>query len=132
MSYRSINKKIAEALGLAPFENRNRLGKPSPNGDYLWYKSCEGGGAYCWTPIPDFYHDLNAMHKVEMSLLKDDLYHYHNELHDLTDEDCMDMGSVHQPEAGMYPELVSAKASQRAEAFLKFRNLWEEKDEQVS
>jgi hypothetical protein len=38
----------------------------------------------------------------------------------------MEMCYIESPEAGMYPDLFCATAAQRAEAFLKTINKWED------
>ena len=108
MTLEQMRIKIAEACGWK----------------YLWETECEGwrgnppdgsGDA----PIPDPY-DLNACHEMEKVLTPEQLAVYGNLLDDITrPKNTMEMSYVHNPEAGMYPELFRATATQRCEAFLK-------------
>ena len=87
----------------------------------------EGVGYLPMTNAPDYLDDLNAIHKAEKVLTKTELYAYGNILDDITrPKGIMEMVYVHNPEAGMYPELYRATAAQRAEAFLRTLKLWEE------
>lgn len=67
--------------------------------------------------LPDFLHDLNAMHDVEewMSFGSNPLPLYAEHIRRL----------VGNPTGWSY-KMMMATASQRAEAFLKSYNLWEE------
>ena len=64
-----------------------------------------------WHPLPDFLHDLNAMHEAEKVLTNEQLEVYCNILH--------------KPNHGVY-WAIHATASQRAEAFLRTIGKWEE------
>jgi hypothetical protein len=75
--------------------------------------------------LPDYLNDLNAMHEAEKMLTEEQLYIYGNQLDRITlPKTKMTMCYIHGPEAGMYPELFRATATQRAEAFLKTLNPW--------
>ena len=64
-----------------------------------------------WHPLPDFLHDLNAMHEAEKVLTNEQLEVYCNILH--------------KPNHGVY-WAIHATAAQRAEAFLRTIGKWEE------
>ena len=59
--------------------------------------------------LPDYLHNLNAMHEATQSLKKDQLRWYRNRLIELT---------------GTF-EAIDATAAQRAEAFLRTIGKWE-------
>jgi len=91
-----INEAIAKALGWKP-DNRG-LGWLSPNG--------------CYTEPPDYCADLNSMHEAEKVLNSDDIFEtYYLALYETT-------------QSTRWP--VCATARQRAEAFLRTLNKWEE------
>lgn len=116
---------IAEACGMiGPFDDR-------------WIKEYEkeGGDAYGFTGfengelvfVRDYLNDLNAMHQAEKALTDEQFFSYGEHLDKITlPEDKMQMCYVACPEVGMYRELICATAAQRAEAFLKTLNLWED------
>lgn len=110
MTDEEINKAIAEACGWKLLAN-NR-----------WTKPC---GIYA--DLPNYAADLNAMHEAEKVLTEEQFYEYGANLDKITlPKNKMEMCYVHCPEAGMYRELVCATATQRAEAFLKTLDLWEQ------
>jgi len=68
--------------------------------------------------VPDYLNDLNAMHEVEKVLSLDDKLNF-----------VMYLGGLCQntdPRVGSWPNVAFATASQRAEAFLKTINKWED------
>lgn len=73
-------------------------------------------------PIPDYVHDLNAMHEAEKVLLTTERYDYYK----------WAIAKVVYPEvidldiSMLSTEVVCATARQRAEAFLRTLNLWKE------
>jgi len=109
--------KIAEACDLfriMPLRRTTRKGKPDPNGVRLWYCEEHHGGAATYAEVPNYPNDLNAMHEAEIS------YIITNGLWD---------DYVGHLKAIMYQGerfWGQATAKQRAEAFLKTLNLWEE------
>ena len=111
MTLEQIRIKIAEARGWTRV-----------TGSYLdVYKTPTGigprGGDIVKLPDP---YDLNECHEMEESLTLEQLAVYGNLLDDITrPKNTMQMLYVHNPEAGMYPELFRATAAQRCEAFLK-------------
>jgi hypothetical protein len=68
------------------------------------------GGA--WNDPPDYLNDLNAMHEAEMTLANDPKFHAYEASLDKV--------------VPMSQRWIFATAAQRAEAFLKALNLWEE------
>ncbi len=110
MTNEQINIAIAKACGWTDTKIVNDGGK-------LMYGQTE---------VPDYRNDLNAMHEAEKALDDDHLYIYGNILDYITRKAKIPMSYVHKPEAGMYPELFRATARQRAEAFLKTINKWED------
>jgi hypothetical protein len=95
--------KIAEAVGWKKLKDFSDSGWPllltppeKPN--KKWYLEA----------IPDYLNDLNAMHKAEEMLGATQMHHYGQWLQNV------------------YGPIYRATAEQRAEAFLKTLNLWEE------
>ena len=75
-----------------------------------------GGGGF--NEVPDYPHDLNAMHEAENALTLEEHSYYRENL-------AMVVGFTDiSPNGGR--AYVSATAAQRAEAFLKTLGLWEE------
>jgi len=111
MTDEQINIAIAEACGWKKLSEYNGAWGRDLQRTYL---------------LPDYCNDLNAMHEAEKTLDDDHLYIYGNILDYITRKVKMPMSYVHKPEAGMYPELFRATARQRAEAFLKTINKWED------
>lgn len=72
---------------------------------------------------PNYTGDLNACLEMELGLSKEDHYYYSNLLCKLTNPDRAEMACVINPEAGMYPSLVSATAEQRADTFIAYFKL---------
>jgi len=90
---------IAKACGWSCFEP-----------DTIQYTAKRSDGK--WGEIPDYPNDLNAMHEAEKMLTPFQWSYY---LDFLTD-----------PYAPDWQAAVHATAAQRAKAFLKTLNLWEE------
>lgn len=105
--------KIAEACGLfkiAPLKRTNRKGKDDPFGVCLWYCDSDHGGVKEYAKIPNYPEDLNAMHIAEQSLCS--IQHWiHFEKY------LAELGTKF---------IWHATAAQRAEAFLRTLDLWEE------
>lgn len=72
-------------------------------------------------PIPDYLHDLNAMHEAEKWLTEKHVVWYLQKLSQVR---------LRQGESGMIAcmidRLAFATAAQRAEAFLRTKGLWKE------
>jgi len=100
MTNEQINIAIAEACGWKYVNNETH----APDGSFWWSKELE---------IPDYCNDLNAMHEAEKTLT-------YAQGGDMT------LWIQRMTCAGYGPQLF-ATAAQRAEAFLKTINKWEEK-----
>ena len=100
MTNEQINAAIAEACGWTNVTAMHRSGR-APNADYVGYEF-----------IPNYTHDLNAMHEAEKYLDTDELFRgYYLALYDVT-------------QSTRWP--IHATARQRAEAFLRTLGKWEE------
>lgn len=78
-------------------------------------------GCRTYTELPDFLHDLNAMHDAEKMLTHDQMIDYSQQVGKLV--------TSHLPAsraAWMDFSLMNTTASQRAEAFLRTIGKWEE------
>jgi hypothetical protein len=100
--------KIAEACGWTDFNNAKHEGAIQYGRKPL---SCSDS----WI-VPDYLNDLNAMHIAEMILTRIQRLFYQVNLIKLQKADLV---------AGSW-DLIHATAAQRAEAFLRTLNLWEE------
>ena len=102
--------KIAEACGWTP----------TPTGWWTMHPSGIPTGEYpAFTDPPDYLNDLNAMHEAEKTLIFSKRQKYKIKLQLVASNrirNCMVCMN----------ELIFATASQRAEAFLRTLNLWEE------
>jgi len=85
-----------------------------------WWNDPQG---FSYSSVPNYTGDLNACYRMEQSLSEEDHYYYSNLLCELANPDCMEMAYVANPEAGMYPGLVSATAEQRTGAFIAYLKL---------
>jgi hypothetical protein len=103
MTDEKINIAIAEACGWTGFN-------PDNIPDCLQYTARSPSGK--WGLIPDYCNDLNAMHEAEKVFTTALYCRYINELCDLTIKGNNSM--------------YMATARQRAEAFLRTINKWEE------
>lgn len=109
---------IAEACGLfriAPLRRTTRKGKECPDGVLLWYCEEHHGGCGTYARLHDYLNDLNAMHEAEMWMFE-------------TYETMEGAGRL-----SLYTKLLRrlehplfATAAQRAEAFLRTLNLWDD------
>jgi hypothetical protein len=100
---------IAEACGIVgPFDNRWIKEYEEEGGDSHGFTGFEKGELVF---IPDYLHDLNAMHEAENVLMQADLIFEYG-MHITTDHH--------------YEHLLRATAAQRAEAFLRTIGKWEE------
>jgi hypothetical protein len=111
--------KIAEVCGLfriMPLRRTTRKGKPDPNGVRLWYCEEHHGGAATYAEVPNYPKDLNAMHESEKTLSENDRQKYLDILADAPRND----------RYLTWADSVFATAAQKAEAFLRTINLWEE------
>jgi len=86
-----------------------------PRNFHRWKK---GGIVYYIDDLPDFLHDLNAMHEAEKSLSGINYEQYMLHVQRLVDP----RGTCHG--AMVAWRVMRATAAQRAEAFLRTLNLW--------
>lgn len=123
MSPESQRIAIAQALGLdklGPFRYASRRGNLLPEdstGPRLFYISSSKGGWNEYDDVPDYLSDLNAMHEAEKQLTSGQWVDYKYELATASGATIEGMRN-----------LISATASQRAEAFLRTLNLWNENE----
>ena len=108
---------IAKACGWKTFEDSENY--PSPK---VW--TDPGGRARCWSDIPDYLNDLNAMHEAEKTLTPDQQDGYQNGLGNLVAGQPFETYN-HWSNVGC-AFVCHATAPQRAEAFLKTLGLWTE------
>ena len=102
MTDEQINISIAKACGWK-YENNETH---APDGSFWWSKELE---------IPDYCNDLNAMHEAEKSL---------NQIQARAYSDFLGQSEQDGTWAGCH--CFHQTAAQRAEAFLKNINKWEE------
>ena len=95
---------IAEACGYT-YHGEATYGGSQKNGWWL-------GDKYCFHGIPDYLSDLNAMHEAEKALNAEQWMQYLDRLGIITD--------------GRLRSYTHATAAQRAEAFLRTLNLWDD------
>lgn len=124
MTHDEINIAIAEACGLfkiEPLRRTTRKGKLDPNGVVLWYCEEHHGGAATYARIPNYCHDLNAMHEAEKLLeTADQQNRYYAEIANIT------WCNLETGNRQVVFNQLTATAHQRAEAFLRTLNLWTE------
>jgi len=103
---------IAEACGWKPMECRNCRPKPC---------SCDTDKPNHNSP-PNYLNDLNAMHEAEQTLWEKDW----TSRQDFVDNLARILSPIHgyRKQSGL--DLLDATAAQRAEAFLRTINKWEE------
>lgn len=108
--------KIAEACGYLDIHRCTRNMKARPDGVCLC--GTKDGPSINYPRdyefIPDYLNDLNAMHEAERALAEDQLREYSDWL------------LVIVVAAGKPSGWFNATAEQRAEAFLRTLNLWED------
>ena len=97
---------------MKPEEQRIAIAEACGLGDYG--TRMNGWDAADIAAIPDYLHDLNAMHEAENTLLKNDALLWHKYA------SFLDSDYINQPYT------VGATAAQRAEALLRTLNLWKE------
>lgn len=124
MSPQKINEAIAEKCGwVEAFPLGGSPHKRTRDGGILlpYYWIHEPSGKRAQT-VPDYVGDLNAMHEAEKALFEnEEPERYREQLNKACgygrawkDSECC-------------PAIVHATSAQRAEAFLRTLNLWEEK-----
>lgn len=75
-----------------------------------------------WHWIPDYLNDLNAMHEAEKVLTEDQ----GGEFEEILERICQDQLELDGTNHWLRFRVAHATAAQRAEAFLKTLNLWED------
>lgn len=109
---------IAEACGW------ERVSLPGMLLQYrLWkHRDADGEDHKNWktnSQLPDYLNDLNAMHEAEKVLTKKQWFNYVGRLHDLV------MPDLGPDDAGVQA-MIHATAAQRAEAFLRTIDKWQD------
>lgn len=118
MTDQEINKSVANSIGWR-FNIRE-------DEEHWWVYRPDGSGfsfnqAVDWAyissvfQIPDYCHDLNAMHEVETVLPEPEYRMFYYQLHKLRNDDCLPICKC-----------ISAPARQRAEAYLRVKGLWQQ------
>ena len=105
---------IAKACGWTEISPRMTWGLP-PNVE-------DDGTENCLKQIPDYLNDLNAMREAEQTLWEKDW----TSRHDFVDKLARIMSPTHGYHQQSGLDLLDATAAQRAEAFLRTLNLWQE------
>ena len=110
MTDTEINNAIAEACGW----QRGRL---ICDGEWVWRnQDGQSRGQIC---IPDYVHDLNAMHEAEWSLSKELHGDYTSKLGSMAQKDG-------QTNAEFHMRYVCSPARYRAQAFLRVNGIWKD------
>jgi len=118
MTDQEINIAIAVACGWKRRQDCDYLSK-SFSGNFEKQELWELNGRV--THLPDYCHDLNAMHEAEEHFESAMCGQFEDELHKLLLEDWR-KGTAR---GGLWP-IWHATALQRAEAFLRVKGLWKE------
>lgn len=124
MTVQEINVAIAEACGWESKEERGEVCgiHGCVFSHFVWYQNgCRVTGVYHFdeSPVPNYCHDLNAMHEAEKTLTHEQILVFRRELA--------------KPLAGPegyewnegYERAIHATARQRAEAFLRTIGKWQ-------
>jgi len=127
MTPEQINTKIAEVLGFTDIHNPGRGDKlfclsPKTWEQVEWYGLYERNGRNDYMGLPRFTTNLNAMHEAEKVLADPQTDTYL----DMLAQVC---GHQYKPGSERNEHLFwcwNATASQRAEAFLRALNKWED------
>ncbi len=103
----------------------------TPQGTWEYPYDADGDEAHCWSYVPDYLSDLNAMHEAEKLLIeKACMMTYQLELFRVTNPEprWRNPEPIHV-QNWLSRNFITATASQRAEAFLRTLNLWTDNDE---
>lgn len=121
MSYYKYNQMIAEYCGWFAFYPSGRL-----DGQLFGYPPNFIVGQYL--EIPDYWNDLNEMHKAERYLLEKpiSLQKYGENLQQITNYYVVGVVEDYPRHLGSLAKICHATAQQRAEAFLRTFGKWEE------
>lgn len=109
MTDEQINIAIAEACGYRPCTEQAYPNRPA----HLHPKTFE---LIIDIDLPDYCHDLNAMHEAWCSLSKDEHLLFRSELAEIVRRD----GHIFGP----CRSACNASAKQRAEAFVRIKDKW--------
>jgi hypothetical protein len=109
MTPEQINIAIAEACGW----QINKVAQVAWK-DGTPYGMVDG----CSCMIPDYYHDLNAMHEAENALTRAQQINYHSMLERVV------IKNGYSPSMATGMHTIHATATQRAEAFLRCIGKW--------
>ena len=112
MSDKQINIAIAEACGWKYVNNETH----APDGSFWWSKELE---------IPDYCNDLNAMHKIFLTLPTGSHITFGRHLQEVCGEGLVGYVPSYPEDFARLTRIAHATAAQRAEAFLKTINKWE-------
>lgn len=84
-------------------------------------------------PLPDYIGSLDAMHEVESKLSNDDFLEYYRQLYLLTTPATTIAEKYSMETTERHTRYYTcATAAQRAEAFLKTKNLWEKNEDGIT
>ena len=118
MTENEINVAIAEACGWTNVHHP----KKSPEGYLLGtFPGVDGTETHHKCVVPNYTHDLDAMHEAEKGLNEEQRYKY---THALLSQPGINYGGV-EPIDFCFP-VLHATARQRAEAFLRTVGRWKE------
>lgn len=76
--------------------------------------------------LPDYLDDLNAMHEAEKMLKWEDRKRYHTALADVAGFSYSEADTEEETQLDWNCRICHATAAQRAEAFLRTLNLWDD------
>ena len=103
MTENEINEVVAISIGFKPIETEVYAREN-------WFWVDREGKTH---KPPDFCRDLNAMHRIEISLDEESYRKFYYFLHKIRNDDCMPICKC-----------ISAPSRQRAEAYLRVKGLW--------
>lgn len=121
----NINIKIAEVLGWKWVEGhkvRSLSQSGAINSADGWLNPNDPDDVTCSDELPNYAGDLNEMHEAEGTLTLSKLVLFASHLESILVRDRHDTSS----ESEVIASCIHATAIQRAEAFLKTLDLWEE------
>ena len=110
-------QRIAIAKACGWFSGRYAVG--ARTNQLGWFN----GRKYAWndTYLPDYLNDLNAMHEAEKTLTDDQYQIFMDKLRDASYEAIKDVRPMVK-----YFRAYSATAAQRAKAFIRTLDLWDD------
>lgn len=111
MTYEAQRIEIAEAFGFSDLKFAHAYGRET---EPIRLSGIHPSNTVSRTLVPDYLNDLNAMHEAEKVLTAGQLETFRENLSDLLGDSCRMGFAIH------------ATAAQRAEAFLRTIEKWEE------